>query len=537
MVWLIPLVTLLIGGWLVFKTISEKGPLITLTFHTAADIEPGKTRIKYKNVDVGLVESLRFGEDYRSVELTAQMERNAESLLRRGTRFWVVRPRLSLREVSGLGTLISGAYIELDPGEGAKQSHFTGLEAPPVLTTEDEGQKVLLRAPHLGSVGIGSPIYYQGIVAGEVLGYELADDQRSVLIHAFVVSPYDDLLRGNSRFWNVSGLDVTLDADGVKLRTESLESLMFGGIAFETPATLEPLNSGVDGLVFPLYADRESVKETSFTRKVLFLTFFEGSVRGLSLGAPVEFKGIKVGSVKDIRLEFHSEDTSFRIPVLLEIEPERIVTRGETPSGSELEAIDLLIERGLRAQLSTGNLLTGQLLVELVMRADTPVRVLDAGLQIPQIPTIPAELEVVTESIQRFLAKLDKVEIDVIGRKLKETLEGSSRLVNHPELEKAVLDLAGSLKSLNAVMSGLEARSEPISANLQSALGAVAPALQQTRVTMQSIDAMLVPESELHYRVLHLLDELAETARSVRSFVEVLERNPESVIFGKEPQL
>lgn len=535
LVWLIPLITLLIGGWLVFKSIDERGPSITLTFETAEGIEVGTTRIKYKNVDVGVVESLRFGHDYRSVELTAQMDKSAEALLNRGTRFWVVRPRLSLREVSGLGTLISGAYIELDPGEGAKQTHFTGLETPPVLTTEDEGQKVLLMAPKLGSIGIGSPIYYQGIVAGEILGYELGDDQRSVLIHAFVEAPYNDLLRGNTRFWNVSGLDVSLDADGIKVHTESIESLMFGGIAFDTPATLEPLSQDLDSLVFPLHSSRESIEASNYTQKVQFLTFFDGSVRGLNINAPVEFKGIKVGSVKDIRLEFHADDTSFRIPVLLEIEPERIIKRGRTPEESKMAALEILIERGLRARLQTGSLLTGQLLVELVMRPETQVRLVDAGIDIPQIPTIPAELEAFTTSIKNFLGKLDKVDIDGIASELQQTLEGTNRLMNHAELDNAISDMAASLNSLKGILVSLESRSEPISANLQQALGAVAPALEQARDTMSNIDSVIAPESQLHFRVIQMADELAETARAIRSFVELLERNPESMIFGKEP--
>jgi paraquat-inducible protein B len=557
-VWLIPLITALIGGWLIYKTISEQGPVITVSFKTAEGIEPGTTRVKYKNVDMGVVESLRFTNDYSQVILTLQMEKNAAHLLRRGTRFWVVRPRLSLREVSGLGTLISGAYIALDPGEGTMQKHFKGLDTPPVLTTEDDGKKVLLMAPRLGSLGIGSPIYYQGILAGEVLGYELGDDLNSVLIHAFINAPYDDLVKGNSRFWNVSGLDVSIDADGIKVRTESLESLMFGGIAFETPATLEPVSGDVSGLVFTLHPSYKSIEENAYTQKVPFVLFFDGSVRGLNIGAPVEFKGIKVGSVRDIRLEFHAEDTSFRIPVLIELEPERIIRRGEGGMASPRKTLDTLIERGLRARLKTGNILTGQLFVELVMRPDSEVHLADVSMDLPQLPTIPADLEEFTSSIKAFLTKLDRLDLEGIAAELhgtltgsnkllnsgklegviselEGTLAGSNRLLNHAKLDSAVTDLAASLASLKGILATLDKRAGPLSENTIKALGSLSRSLDKAHETMTLMDGVLKPDSLLHYRVIQMSDEMAETARSIRAFVNMLERNPEAMIFGKQP--
>jgi len=557
LVWLIPLITVLIGGWLVFKTLTEQGPAFTLAFDTAEGIEAGKTRIKFKNVDVGVVETLRFSNNFEHVILTVQMDQDTGHLLRRGTRFWVVRPRPSLRGVSGLGTLISGAYIELDPGKGAPQGHFKGLETPPVLTTENEGEKVLLITPKLGSIGIGSPVYYQGILAGEVLGYELGDDQSSVLIHAFVNAPYDDLLQGNSRFWNVSGLDVSVNADGINVRTESLESLMFGGIAFETPASLEPVTRDISGLVFSLHPSYENIQESTYTQKIQFLLFFEGSVRGLAIDAPVEFKGIKVGLVKDIRLEFHAEDTSFRIPVLVEIEPERIIKPGKEAEGATMETVNTLIDRGLRARLQTGSLLTGQLFVELVMKPDSEQHLVTTDVNIPQLPTIPGEIDEVTSSIKRFLAKLDKVELDQIAEELQGTLAGANNLLNqekmdglitelqgtlagtnnvlnHEKMEDLITNMAISMASLKGVLAALDRHAEPLSENMVKTLAALPLALDKARGTMTMIDNVLKPESQLHYRVIQMADELAEAARSVRSFVNLLERSPESLIFGKD---
>ena len=536
LVWLVPLITLLIGAWLVYKTLSEQGPQITIAFDTAAGIEAGTTRIRYRDVEIGVVEALRFSEGHNKVLISAKMSRAAEGLLNTGTRFWVVKPRLTLREVTGLGTLLSGSYIELDPGNGKPQTDFIGLATPPVLTTADQGTTVLLQAPRLGSIGVGSPIYYQGIVSGEVLGYELDNDRQSVLIHAFIAAPYDELLRNNTRFWNVSGLDISVDADGFKLRTESIESLMFGGIAFETPASLAGQDQLLSRERFTLLPSREHVEETGFTKKVPFVLFFDSSVRGLSLDAPVEFRGIKIGNVRDLRLEYHSDDSNFRIPVLVEIEPERIAWLGDVSEAAPRDVVSTLVKRGLRARLQTGNLLTGQLFVELVMRPDSPAKLVDTGDNMAQLPTIPGELDELTSSIRGFLGKLNQVEIDRIAEELQGTLAGTNKALNHPDLDQAISDLSASVRSMKVLLGDLEKRSGNISKNVESALAAVAPALEQTGNTMQTLQGALKPGSQLHFRVIRMADELTETARAVREFVNLLEQEPEAVIFGKQEE-
>ena len=282
LVWLIPLVTALVGGWLIYKTLSEKGPEITITFRTAEGIEAGKTKIKYKDIEIGVVDSVYFSEDFSRVIVKADMEKEAEIFLRRETHFWVVKPRLSLRGATGLGTLLSGAYIEIEPGQGAPQRNFVGLEQPPGIKADVPGIKIVLMTNNLGSIDTGSPIYYRGILAGEVVGWELGNDRKSVFVTAFIKAPYDKLVKSNSRFWNVSGVDVTMGSEGIRVRTESIQSLLYGGIAFETPDTLEQVKTDVEGLVFTLYDDYESIQEEAFTKKITFILFFEGSVRFFS---------------------------------------------------------------------------------------------------------------------------------------------------------------------------------------------------------------------------------------------------------------
>ena len=243
-----------------------------------------------------------------------------------------------------------------------------------MVKAEEAGKKIVLLAKKLGSIDIGSPIYYQGILTGEVLGYELGSDRKNVFVHAFVKAPYDKLIRGNTRFWNASGLDISISSDGVDVRTESVLSLLFGGIAFETPDTLEPVEQELEGLVFTLHDSYESIHEGSYTRKIRFVLFFDGSVRGLNIGAPVEFEGIKVGSVVNLHLEYDPRDASFKIPVVIEIELERVVVRGDGKAPPPSETLQILVSQGLRARLGTGSLLTGKLFVELLMRPDMPAR-------------------------------------------------------------------------------------------------------------------------------------------------------------------
>ena len=534
-VWLIPILTALIGVWLIVHTLADKGPLVTITFRTAEGIEIGKTRIKYKSLDIGLVEGVRFSSDFSRVEVRARLGKEAGHFLRRDTRFWVVRPTLSARGISGLGTLLSGSYIEIEPGQGAPQALFVGLESPPVVNADEAGKPITLMARKLGSIDRGSLIHFQGIVAGEVLGYEMANDYRSVLIHAFVKPPFDRMVRSNTRFWSASGLDLSVGPDGMRVKTESLQALLFGGIAFDTPDGQETGPDDIAGLVFTLHDDQKSILEQGFTEKVRFVMFFEDSVRGLTVGAPVEFKGIKVGSVIGVRLEYEERTGAFRIPVVVELEPERILDRGERMKKAPRDAFQSLVKRGLRARLQTGSLLTGQLFIDLDMQPKTPIRLVGAGRTEPELPTVMGNLEQMTTQMKSIVDKLDKVDIVAIGSELQSTLKGTAAIANSPNLDKTIADLAASLSSLRGILRKVDDRAEPITANLEQALAAARDALEKSKATMAAVEGVLSPESPMHDNAARLAQELSSTAKSLRSLVEMLERSPQSLLFGRKP--
>ena len=535
MVWLIPILTAIIGAWLIFHTLTDRGPLVTITFRTADGIEVQKTRIKYKSLEIGVVETVRFSTDFSRVEVRARLSKEAAHFLRRDTRFWVVRPSLSVRGISGLGTLLSGAYIEIEPGQGAAQTLFAGLETPPVMHAEDSGKRITLLSKRLGSIDRGSLLYYQGVVAGEVLGHEMANDYRNVLIHAFVKAPFDRLVRSNTQFWSASGVDFSMGPDGMRVKTESMQALLFGGIAFDTPGPPEAGAEDISGLVFSLHEDFKSIQEQSYASKLRFVLFFEDSVRGLGIGAPVEFKGIKVGSVIDVRLEHDEKNSNFRIPVLIELEPERIMERGALMKRAPQEAFQALIKRGLRARLQTGSLLTGQLYVDLDMHPKAPLRLIAGGRGEAELPTIQGNVEQMTVTMRGVLEKLDQVDFVGIGKELQGTLKGANAFANGSDIDGSLSDLSASLASVRSILRKVDSRAEPLTDNLDKALVAARIALEKSQNTMTLVDGVLDPESPSHDSMMRLVRELSTTARSIRTLVDMLERNPQSLILGKKP--
>ena len=348
-VWLIPLVALAIGGWLAYKTFAEQGPRIEIQFASAAGLQAGKTKVKFKDVDVGEVTAIDVSPDLKSILVTAQLKYGSNAYLTTHTRFWVERPRVTASRVSGLETLLSGPYIAIDPvSEGESARRFLGLEEPPLFTTAEAGRRFLLRSPTLGSLNISSPIYYRQIQVGQVVGHELEADGQAVDIEIFVSAPYDRLVYTNTRFWNASGLDFSISTAGIRVDTQSLLSVLIGGISFDTPDTIDgERKAAAPGEVLPLYQSREEAHETTYDHKERYLLYFKGSVNGLAVGAAVRLRGIAIGRVLDVQLIFNVEDYDFQIPVLVEVEPERIGVSGDPGKIEQATVVERLVAKGL----------------------------------------------------------------------------------------------------------------------------------------------------------------------------------------------
>jgi len=522
-VWLIPLVAAFIGAFLAYKAISERGPTITIYFKNAAGLAVDKTKIRFKNVEVGQVSNIDLDPDLSRVVVTAELRTGAEKYLTEKTRFWVVRARVAAGEVSGLGTLFSGAYIGIDPGtEGKPARSFVGLERPPVMRTDVPGADFTLRSNRLGSLERGSPVYFRQFKVGQVTDYELAEDGESVRIQVFIHAPHHERVHDNTVFWNASGLDVSLTAEGVKVDTESLVSMLLGGMAFDTPESLEPGGVPQKGHVFDLYANRKATEERAYTKKNYFLLYFEGSVRGLAVGAPVELRGIKIGKVVDVKLQFDVGELEPRIPVLIETEPDRIQNIGGEDTGED--QIERLVEKGLRAQLKTGSLLTGQLYVDVDIYPDAPPAQVTYEGAYPVIPTLPSSMEEIRASLTGVLAKIEKLPIEEIGDQLRGTLEGTNRLTNSTELQEAV-------RNLNATLAKTHQLAQTLNAQVAVEAGNT---LRDAQLTLSNVNATLSPESSLYQEIQLLVQELSAAARSVRIMADYLERHPDALIRGKQ---
>lgn len=523
LIWLIPLVAAVIGAWLAFKAISEQGPTITITLENAEGLEAGQTKIKYKNVEVGQVDAIELSENLSDVIITAKLVKGSEPYLTEKTRFWVVRARVAAGEVSGLETLFSGAYIALDPVlEGEPSRSFKALKKPPIVTTGDPGRQFVLRAPTLRSLDIGSPVYYRQIRVGQVIGYELDEDGQEVNIKIFVDAPHYQRVRKNTRFWDAGGLDVSITTAGVDIDTESIVSLMIGGVAFETPTSLEESKPAEEGESFRLYPNQKATTERTYTNKEYYVLYFDNSVRGLAPGAPVELRGIKVGQVVDIRLEFHPNDAEFRVPVLIEVEPDRIDIVGERPANGD-KTLEKLVEKGLRAQLKTANLLTGQLLVDLVFLSDAPpAKVIQSG-RYAQLPTVPTPLEEITGKLAGILDRLENLPIEEIAANLRDTVKGTSELINSQQINETVRSFKEVVRESQALMQTMNRDLVP----------ALSEALEQVQSTLAIVERQIERDSPFQQQIKSLLEELTTASRSIRLLADYLERHPEALLRGK----
>lgn len=514
LVWLIPIIAALIGGWLAVKAVIERGPTITISLSTAEGIEPEKTRVKYHSVDIGRVTGVAFSEDRTRVVATVALSKQAEPFLVDDTRFWVVRPRISGTQISGLNTLLSGAYIGMDVGtSGESRRNFVGLDVPPIVTIDLPGSHFQLHADDLGSLDVGSPIYFRRVQVGSIVAYELEKDGAGVQLRAFINAPYDRFVKADTRFWQVSGFDVALDASGIRLNTESVASMLFGGIAFQTPAESVLDASAQGGASFTLYSDRGKAMRLPDTAEETYHLVFDESVRGLSVGAPVDFRGVVMGEVTAIDVDY-DEKTNIRIPVEVRLYPDRLRGKVKQDKAQPGDLIKKLVERGLRAQLQSGSLLTGQLFVALDFfpgEAKAAVRK-HAGRS--EIPTVPSSLRELQTTLLHLARKLDKL-----------------------PLGETVADARKSLKALEGALSATESTMKRMDSKLvpqaESTLAELSRTLTGAQKTLVGIDGMLADDAPLQHDLRETLREVSRSAAALRSLADYLERNPGAILRGR----
>jgi paraquat-inducible protein B len=510
-VWIIPIVAAVLGLWLVWQHYTSLGPLVEVRFETAEGIVAGKTPVQCRSVEVGMVESVRLAEDMKGVITMVRIDAEAKNLLKNDTRFWVVRPRFGGSGISGLGTLVSGTFIELDPGvSGAYARKFVGLENPPVTPQGVPGLHVTLVADTAGSLSPGSAVLYKGIRVGRIETRIFNPEKKRVEFGAFIEGSFGALVTRRTRFWNVSGIDLDLSSAGVRLQTGTLESLVSGGVAFDTDDTGVTPEPAEDGAVFPLYASEDVTEEVTLNPRLTYLLLFKDSVRGLNKDAPVEFRGIRVGTVIDISFDYLPDDAERRVPVLIKLDPSLI---GDLPSDNESDGAELIaqsVKEGLRATLRTGSLLTGQLFVDLdiVQGAEPSVVTTVGGYH--TIPTYTSGLGQLQDKLTAFLDKLQALPLD-------ETVKTANGAL--AEIKDVAARLSSSSASLDTLLAAKETQQLP--AELKSSLNSL-------QATLDGFNE----KSAIYRDLATVIQELSSALRSIDSLASTLERKPSSLIWG-----
>jgi len=511
-IWLVPLVAALVGVSLLVRGWLSVGPVVTISFETAAGLEAGQTKVRYKDVVVGVVTDIRVSADRTHALVDAQLNREgAQYFTQSAARYWVVRPRLGLSGVSGLGTLLSGAYISVDAPDkldgAAPVYKFKGLEKPPEVSTDRAGRRYTLLTSDLSSLDIGSPVYYRRIRVGSVIGYDLAQDGRAVKLQVFIDAPYDRYVTSDTRFWNVSGIDLSLSASGVSVKTGSLAAVIAGGISFASANPFNTVQAPVDAEFALNSSEAQAMKDPDGQPFRVDMAFYQ-SVRGLKLGAPVDFHGMELGEVYDIDLEFDEEARRYYILVKTHLYPMRFGAAYETiragfsdldqyPGGQLLAP---MVRRGLRAQIQPASLLTGQQFIALDFFPDAPEVEFDEKQQPFQLPTVAGTFSRLQEQIGNIVAKLEAVPFEGIGKDLQANLGSMRKLLDNMN------------KSVTPELSG---------------------ALRSARRSLDKVDTMLAQDSPLNENLDRVVREVSAAARSLRALSDFLQTHPSALIRGQ----
>ncbi len=540
LIWLIPIVALLVAGYLAWDAIHSRGPVITLTFRTGEGLQAGQTKVRHKAVELGSVTAISLSDDLRRVIVTVQMRREAVPELTEKARFWVVRPRLSGGSVSGLDTLLSGAFIELDPGspedmvQGEPRRMFEGLDDPPAVRSDEPGTTYQLKAPRIGGITSGSPVLYRDVVVGEVLRWEFGPQGQGFVITIFVRRPYDGFVHQGTQFWNSSGVSLDLGADGVTLRLGSLQALLTGAVAFDTDGDARATPGSAPGAAFQLYHDQAAAAAAGYRRHLAFATRFRGSVRGLAVGAPVELYGIAIGTVTAIKLQFDPSGNESHVDVYFEIQPERILDVSQIDGGNPVAVTRNLVKRGLRMALHTANYITGQMVLSLdFVSGAAPEDVSQMPDGTVMVPSQAGGLDGLTASATQVMQSLAQVPFDKIGRDLDSMLVGASAITNGPELRRSLQAMSAALVQVQELVRKVDAGAAPALKELPAIADNLNAALARTSKLVASADTAYGSNSVVLRDVERLLAQFSDAARSVRLLADFLAQHPESLIQGR----
>ena len=511
-VWLIPLAALVVGGWLLFQKIRDTGPEITLLMDSADGIEVNTTVIKVLSVDVGRVTRIRLRNDRKGVEVTARLNTDAKDMMRKDTQFWVVKPRIDQSGVSGLSTLVSGSFIAFTPGQSEEsEDTFTVSDIPPIAAIGQNGLRLKLRGENSKLLGTGSPILYEGFIVGLVESAKFDPDNKAVNYTIFINSPNDKLVNRDSQFWLDSGINVQATANGIKVDSPPMAAILSGAIAFRSPPSEQLPPAAASDQTFTLYNDRAEIDNLPGERALYYVAFFKNSIRGLTAGSPVEYKGVHVGSVADA--PYFARNDSLKmfqngwIPVRIRLEPRMMEINAEQQS-KEIwqDQLQNALGRGLSATLSSNNLVLGSKMIELTDAAPgqerlKPFNDYDGNVVIASqgggLDELQAQLGRLLDKFNRLPLEKTVGELNGSLKELKGTLASANKLLAKPQTQQIPAELNKTLSELRQTLSGVSPQS---------------PVYQDVQSTLKSLD---------------------KTLNDVRPLVNTLKEKPNSLIFNQ----
>ena len=516
-VWIVPIVAIAAAGALAIRAYLQRGPTIQITFETADGLEVGKSDVRYKNVPVGTISNIELADDERTIIATVELNRGAAKLAASDSRFWVERPRVGVGGVSGLGTLLSGAYIGVDHGASKDTAdHFKGLEKPPGIMHDQVGRRFRIDTVDAGSLSVHTPVYLRRQQVGSISALELSADGTRVAIEVFIDSPYDRVITDTTVFWNTSGLDIAIDATGLRLNTQSLASVVAGGIAFGSRPGDPPGRPVAENAKFPLFDDRAHAMARPDPSQLPLAMRFHQPLRGIGIGAQIDFEGVRVGQVDAMNLGYDVASHSFYSDVDATVYPERLgaaykalVEEGQRRGKTGPEMLQALVARGLRAQLRSGNFLTGQFFIALTWFPDQ--RGKDGVTDRPGVWVIPTErggTDQIQDQVESIVAKIDKIPFDAIGNDTRDTMRAATSLLGH--VDRDVVPSA------------------------QQLVGQAGAAMLAVREAVNALrDNVAAPDSAIQQTTRSTLEQLENAARSLRGLADYLQHHPESILRGR----
>jgi paraquat-inducible protein B len=516
-VWIVPLLALAVALWMVWQDTRGTGPTITVAVGDAEGIEAGKTQVKVRNVDVGQVTEVRLSEDFSSAVIEVAMNEGTERMLNPETRIWVVKPRIGRQGISGLGTLLSGAYIRLQPGDSKEQqSHFKALEQPPVTSQETPGRRLNLTSEGQTSVTVGDSVQYQGFTVGQVEQSEFQVDERQTRYQIFVKAPYDELITENTRFWLQRGVSIQWNSQGLDLALGSIESLLGASVTFGVPEGQPRGDKLTSEQEFELFESLEEAKQQGYIHGIDYVVLLDESIAGLEKGAPVQFKGVRVGTVREVPLRWFPENGDEaplkRIPILIRFEPERL--RGlvaDTDIENWERRLPELFKQGLRANIRASNLLTNTLFVDVRFYPNADEESVDD--KFAGYPVMPAMASDFARLEEKLTALMDKF--------------------NQLPLEQGLNDFSAAMSSVDSTAKKLDSVSESLAAIVEQPQMKQLPQLfQQNLIQLKELTGSFSEGSPTRQQLNQTLTEIEQLSRELKPVIELLQEQPNSLIFS-----